>query len=45
VAAGNAGADVSGTSPANCSGVIAVLAIADYNGLTGGGYSGLQVDE
>jgi subtilisin family serine protease len=40
VAAGNSGADASGTSPANCSSVIAVSAIADYNGLPGGGYSG-----
>ncbi len=40
VAAGNSAVDASGTSPANCSSVIAVSAIADYNGQPGGGYAG-----
>ena len=40
VAAGNSAADAGSASPANCSGVITVSALADYDGESGGAYSG-----
>ncbi len=39
VAAGNSTVDAGSKSPANCSHVVTVSAIADYNGLPGGGAS------
>lgn len=37
VAAGNDNANAAGSSPANCNGAITVSALADFNGLPGGG--------
>jgi alpha-tubulin suppressor-like RCC1 family protein len=37
VAAGNSGINAQNTTPANCADVIAVSAVADYNGAPGGG--------
>ncbi len=40
VAAGNSAADAGNASPANCPGAITVSAVADYDGESGGAYSG-----
>ena len=39
VAAGNSSTDAGSSSPANCANAITVAAVADYNGLPGGGAS------